>query len=101
MVDTDVIRCLSCELIPKLLVEKYLIEICRTQNVPFEPDPIVMAQDEFWTIGQRYIQQPSNTDEKKPPPSGGASSASGGGDGGHLIASNTYSNQPSAPEVNF
>ena len=61
----DLLRCLSCDLIPKLLIEKYLVEICRSQNVPFEPDQTVMAQDEFWTIGQRYVQHPPANDEKK------------------------------------
>ncbi|CAF4906855.1 unnamed protein product, partial [Rotaria socialis] len=27
-----------------------------------------MAQDEFWTIGQRYVQSTPTTDEKKLPP---------------------------------
>lgn len=95
LVDTDLLRCLSCDLIPKLLIEKYLVEICRSQNVPFEPDPTIMAQDEFWTIGQRYVQHPSVNDEKRPPPSsGGASSGGGGIDGG------MHPTQPSAPQVN-
>ena len=68
LVDIDLLRCLSCDLIPKLLIEKYLVEICRSQNVPFEPDQTVMAQDEFWTIGQRYVQHSSVNDEKGPPP---------------------------------
>jgi len=96
LVDTDLLRCLSCDLIPKLLIEKYLVEICRSQNVPFEPDPTVMAQDEFWTIGQRYIQHPVANDEKKPPPqqppSSGGSSATGGSAGG------AHFSQPSAPQ---
>jgi vacuolar protein sorting-associated protein IST1 len=102
MVDVDLLRCLSCDLIPKLLIEKYLVEICRSQNVPFEPDATVMAQDEFWTIGQRYIQNPSVNDEKQPPPppsGGGASSTGGGGGGGaHSNFSKLPSGQPSAPE---
>jgi len=103
MVDVDLLRCLSCDLIPKLLIEKYLVEICRSQNVPFEPDPTVMAQDEFWTIGQRYIQNASVNDEKRPPPppsSGGASSTggNGGGGGAHADFSKIHSGQPSAPE---
>ncbi len=104
LVDVDLLRCLSCDLIPRLLIEKYLVEICRSQNVPFEPDPTVMAQDEFWTIGQKYIQQSNINDEKRPPPppsSGGASSSggSGGGGGGHMDYSRMHPAQPSAPEV--
>ncbi|CAF4526955.1 unnamed protein product, partial [Rotaria sp. Silwood2] len=114
MVDVDLLRCLSCDLIPKLLIEKYLVEICRSQNVPFEPDQTIMAQDEFWTIGQRYVQQTNVNDEKRPlsninddkrpppPPSsgGGASSnsgAGGGGGGGHLDFPTVPSAHPSAP----
>ncbi|CAF3285814.1 unnamed protein product [Rotaria socialis] len=106
MVDVDLLRCLSCDLIPKLLIEKYLVEICRSQNVPFEPDSTIMAQDEFWTIGQRYVQSTPTTDEKKlpppPPPAssgGGASSAggSGGGVGGRMEYPVVPSAQPSAP----
>lgn len=103
MVDVDLLRCLSCDLIPKLLIEKYLVEICRSQNVAFEPDPTIMAQDEFWTIGQRYIQHPPVNDEKRPPPppangggassSGGSNGGAGGGIGGGHVA------QPSAPQV--
>jgi vacuolar protein sorting-associated protein IST1 len=106
MVDVDLLRCLSCDLIPKLLIEKYLVEICRSQNVPFEPDQTVMAQDEFWTIGQRYVQHPSVNDEKRPPPpSGGASSnggsGGGGGGGAHSDFPTVPSAQPSAPAVSF
>ncbi|UJR09748.1 hypothetical protein I4U23_013976 [Adineta vaga] len=98
MVDVDLLRCLSCDLIPKLLIEKYLVEICRSQNVAFEPDQTIMAQDEFWTIGQRYVQHPAVNDDKKPPPppsNGGASS--GGGGGGHLDFPTVPASQPSAP----
>ena len=107
LVDTDLLRCLSCDLIPKLLIEKYLVEICRSQNVPFEPDQTIMAQDEFWTIGQRYVQQPTVNDEKRPPPptSGGAASGpsggGGGGGGAHSDFSKMHPTQPSAPEVSI
>jgi vacuolar protein sorting-associated protein IST1 len=102
MVDVDLLRCLSCDLIPKLLIEKYLVEICRSQNVPFDPDATVMAQDEFWAIGQRYVQHPPVNDEKRPPPppsSGGASST--GGSGGAAVSHfpPPHLAQPSAPEV--
>lgn len=104
MVDVDLLRCLSCNHIPKLLVEKYVIEICRSQNVPFEPDPTVMAQDEFWNIGQRYVQAPpppplptvpTSYDEKRPPP-GGFGSNGGGGGGARLDYPNApaYENPP-------
>lgn len=71
LVDTDLLRCLSCDHVAKLLIEKYLLEICRTQNVPFDPDRSVMVQDEFWTAGAQYVQPPassSSSDEKRFPP---------------------------------
>lgn len=110
MVDVDLLRCLSCDLIPKLLIEKYLVEICRSQNVPFEPDPTIMAQDEFWTIGQRYIQPTPVNEEKKlpppPPPSssasgGGASSGGGGGAAARIDFPIVPPAHPSAPAVSF
>lgn len=101
LVDTDLLRCLSCDLIPKLLIEKYLVEICRSQNVPFEPDPTVMAQDEFWTIGQRYIQHPSVNEEKRPPPPPSTGGASSGGGGGGGLDGGIHPAHPSAPQVDL
>ena len=100
MVDLDLLRCLSCDIIPKLLIEKYLVEICRTQKVPFEPDPTIMAQDEFWTIGERYVQQSTVNDEKRPPaPNAGGSST--GGNGGQIAFPVVPPAQPSAPVVSL
>jgi len=110
MVDVDLLRCLSCDLIPKLLIEKYLVEICRSQNVPFEPDQTIMAQDEFWTIGQRYVQHPSGNDEKQRPPSPPSNGRSGGAGGGGarldypqapLAQPSAPSQQPQYPNINF
>jgi len=36
---------LSVQAPPKILVEKYLIEIAKNYNVPYEPDPQVMRED--------------------------------------------------------
>ncbi|CAF1606917.1 unnamed protein product, partial [Didymodactylos carnosus] len=106
LVDVDLVRCLSCDLIPKLLIEKYLIEITRSNNVAFEPDPAVMAQDEFWAIGQRYVQHPPPPPEerKQPPPSSGGSSNSGGSGGGNGITGGLAfpdipQSTPSAPQA--
>lgn len=103
LVDVDLLRCLSCDLIPKLLIEKYLVEICRNQNVPFEPDPTIMAQDEFWAIGQRYVQPSNINDEKRPPTSGPSGGSSGGAGGGHVARQEPpaliAAAQPSAPLV--
>ena len=104
IVDVDLLRCLSCDLIPKLLIEKYLVEICRNQNVPFEPDSTIMAQDEFWTIGQRYIQPTATVaEEKRPPPPPTTGGNSGGGGAARYEppppAAVTGFTQPSAPLV--
>lgn len=34
---------LSVEAPPKILVERYLIEIAKNYNVPYEPDSVVMV----------------------------------------------------------
>ncbi|CAF3214466.1 unnamed protein product [Rotaria socialis] len=109
LVDVDLLRCLSCDIIPKLLIERYLVEICRSQNVPFEPDQTIMAQDQFWTIGQRYLQSEPVNDEKRPPqppppppppPSSSSSSSSGGkaSEASHSSTQNIYAAQPTAPQ---
>jgi len=100
MVDVDLLRCLSCDFIPKLLIEKYLVEICGSQNVPFTPDKTIMAQDEFWAAGECYLQHPNVNDEKRPPPPP-SSSSTGGGSGARLDLSNVPLTQPSAPTVSF
>jgi vacuolar protein sorting-associated protein IST1 len=99
MVDVDLLRCLSCDLIPKLLIEKYLVEICGSQNVPFEPDQTIMAQDAFWTLGQRYVQHPNMNEEKRPPPppSGGSATGGSGGSSARSDYPTVPLSQPSAP----
>jgi len=37
---------LSLQAPPRILVERYLIEIAKSHNVPYEPDPTVMNQEE-------------------------------------------------------
>lgn len=37
---------LSIQSPPKLLVEKYIIEIAKSYNIPYEPDPQVMEMEE-------------------------------------------------------
>ncbi|CAF1499695.1 unnamed protein product [Rotaria magnacalcarata] len=96
LVDVDLLRCLSCDIIPKLLVERYLLEICRSQNVPFEPDQTIMAQDQFWTIGQRYLQSEPVNDEKRPPPP--PSSGGNASEGSHSNIPNIHAAQPTAPQ---
>lgn len=35
---------LSIQSPPKLLIEKYLIEIAKNYNIPYEPDPQIMQE---------------------------------------------------------
>lgn len=39
---------LSVEAPPKILVERYLIEIAKNYNVPYEPDSVVMVSLELF-----------------------------------------------------
>ena len=45
---------------PKILVEKYMIEIAKSYNVPFEPDPSVMARDEIYAAENLLIDMDEN-----------------------------------------
>jgi len=45
-VNEKVMHKMSVKAPPKILIEKYLIEIAKSYNVAFEPDPTVMRQDE-------------------------------------------------------
>jgi len=45
-VNEKVMHKMSVKAPPKILIEKYLIEIAKGYNVAFEPDPTVMRQDE-------------------------------------------------------
>lgn len=41
---------LSVEAPPKILVERYLIEIAKNYNVPYEPDSVVMVSIELYRV---------------------------------------------------
>lgn len=41
---------LSVEAPPKILVERYLIEIAKNYNVPYEPDSVVMVSLESFRV---------------------------------------------------
>ncbi|XP_013780566.1 IST1 homolog [Limulus polyphemus] len=45
-VNEKLVHKLSVQAPPKILVEKYLIEIAKSHNVPYEPDPDIMKEDE-------------------------------------------------------
>lgn len=44
---------LSVEAPPKILVERYLIEIAKNYNVPYEPDSVVMVSLEPFRVLRR------------------------------------------------
>ncbi|MEE6500333.1 hypothetical protein FKM82_003746 [Ascaphus truei] len=70
---------LSVETPPRILVERYLIEIAKNYNIQYEPDSVVMAEGPFGLqvdpscIG--FID-----DTKKGGPGGGGGGGAGGGD---------------------
>ncbi|GAB6033356.1 Vacuolar protein sorting-associated protein ist1 [Chamberlinius hualienensis] len=69
---------LSVEAPKKILVEKYLVEIAKSHNVPYEPDPDVMIEEDTMTTEAILIDfggfRPGGND--------GASGGAGGGGGG-------------------
>lgn len=74
-VSEKVMHKLSVQAPPKILVERYMIEIAKTYNVPFEPDAIVMSQDEVHTADKLLIDlglsQPEDENPKCNPGIGG------------------------------
>lgn len=60
---------LSVEAPPKILVERYLIEIAKNYNVPYEPDAMVrvsskesvVTQCESWKFCPLFVYLPSAT----------------------------------------
>jgi len=71
---------LSVQAPPKITVEKYLIEIARYYNVDYEPDPLVMCQDEVYSADNLIELAPTvpgknDLDDDNRGPGGG----SGGG----------------------
>ncbi|XP_031559141.1 IST1 homolog isoform X2 [Actinia tenebrosa] len=80
-VNERLIQKLSPKPPPKILVERYLIEIARSHSVPFEPDLSVMASEEMLDL-----------DDLKGGRPGGNSG--GGGDGGHGIGFENFNPGP-------
>ncbi|XP_068609730.1 IST1 homolog [Brachionichthys hirsutus] len=66
---------LSVEAPPKILVERYLIEIAKNYNVPYEPDAMVRAEV---NLGEEADLIDVDLDRKR----GGGGGAGGGGGGG-------------------
>uniref|UniRef100_T1GCY4 IST1 homolog n=1 Tax=Megaselia scalaris TaxID=36166 RepID=T1GCY4_MEGSC len=92
---------LSIQAPPKLLVEKYMIEIAKNYNIEYEADPQIMKSDQkeededgfHWISSSSTLPQmpdpPSYKPFNYPPPSGG------GGGGG---AAQAAQGGPSAPQ---
>ena len=89
-VSEKVMHKLSVQAPPKILVERYMIEIAKTYNVPFEPDATIMTQDEVYSADKLLIDlglsQPDDENPKCPP--------GGGGGGGGMVA-------PHPPSFNY
>ncbi|XP_053673419.1 IST1 homolog [Anopheles nili] len=67
---------------PKLLVEKYLIEIARIFNVDYEPDPLVMKDDRSSIMDGGMDTLIDLADKNNLDGSSGGAGASGGGSSG-------------------
>ena len=78
-VSEKVMHKLAVQAPPKILIERYMMEIAKTYNVPFEADLAVMQQDEIFAAENMLI----DLGDKK----GGGSS--GGPGGGTLQPSNS------------
>jgi len=91
-VSEKVMHKLGVQAPPKALVERYMVEIAKTYNVPFDPDPSVMQEDEILMAENLLIDL--GADDKK----GGAGGA-GGGSGGQLMPQPMMypPSQPQAP----
>ncbi|XP_029649103.1 IST1 homolog [Octopus sinensis] len=90
-VSEKVMHKLSVQAPPKILVERYMIEIAKTYNVPFVPDASVMAQfEEGCSVDNLIDFDLSHPDMDKNDkmfgrPGGNISGGSGGGGGGSTI----------------
>lgn len=71
-VSEKVIHKLGVQAPPQALVERYMVEIAKTYNVPFDPDPSVMQNDEILLAENLLID--IGMDDKK----GGGGGGSGG-----------------------
>ncbi|XP_078256939.1 IST1 homolog isoform X1 [Rhinoraja longicauda] len=67
---------LSVEAPPKILVERYLIEIAKNYNVPYEPDSVVMGEI---PVGVEADLIDVVNEDKKGGPGGGGGGGGGGG----------------------
>jgi len=72
---------LSVQAPPKITVEKYLIEIAKYYNVDYEPDPVVMSQDEVYTADNLLDLGPAPPPPNKNDLDNNGSGGEGGGGG--------------------
>lgn len=68
---------------PKILVEQYLFEIAKSHNVPYEPDPDVMRQDEVMAAEAMLIDFQGG--DRKPGGGGGGSGGGGSSEIGFVV----------------
>ncbi|KAG1665313.1 IST1 [Nymphon striatum] len=94
-VNEKLMRKLGVEAPPKLLVERYMIEIAKIHNVPFEPDPEIMRHDEIMAAEAIAMNIPlidfENLDKK------GGGNSGGGGYGGNSGGGGGYGGMSAPP----
>ncbi|XP_052807729.1 IST1 homolog [Mya arenaria] len=88
-VSEKVMHKLGVQAPPKILIERYMIEIAKSYNVPFEADPTVMSQDEIFAAENLLI----DLDENRKPGGG----AGGGGGGTGILQPYPAQSQPPPP----
>ncbi|CAI2355371.1 unnamed protein product [Caenorhabditis sp. 36 PRJEB53466] len=81
-VNPKIISKLGAQAPPKLLVERYMIEIAAAAGVPFVPDPDVMREDEVHQAEQILIDFKNAGGPAGPPPPPPSDTPYGGGGGG-------------------
>uniref|UniRef100_A0A8R1DMK6 IST1 homolog n=1 Tax=Caenorhabditis japonica TaxID=281687 RepID=A0A8R1DMK6_CAEJA len=98
-VNPKVISKLGAAAPPKLLVERYMIEIASAAGVPFVPDPDVMREDEVHQAEQILIDfKNSGGPTGGPPPPPPSDSPYGGSGGGGIDTNGGYGwNLPNPP----
>jgi len=84
-VNERLIHKLSPDPPPKILVERYLVEIAKNYNVPFEPDPEIMMSEGIPSIDSKEFEalgQPGLGFEPMGPPGGNSGYPPPGGNSG-------------------
>lgn len=76
-VNETLIKKMSVQVPPKVLVEKYLVEIAKDQKIDYKPDPRVMKENE--ALNSTTFGQGTSSDEDDNRRGGGAGASGGGG----------------------